>query len=129
MRGICLDDEVLGKKVLKARYSKRVNGRDTFPVASAVGVWVVDKTKESRDSFDYDNFFVIGHDRSGVRFPCPGRDPRMRTYLLRGFALAVGPPPLECPPRRPVIKAIFMDITPTCGLSPRLTVRAIGLTS
>ena len=81
VRGIYLGGEVVGEKVLKTCYPKRANGRDTFSVASAVGVRVVDKTKAGRDSFGYDNFFVIGHDRSGVRFPCPGRDPRMCTYL------------------------------------------------
>ena len=91
VRGISLGDEVLGKKVLKARYSKRANRRDTFPVASAVGAWVVDKMKASRDSFGYDNVFVIGHDRNGVRFPCPGRDPRMRTYLEGSHSQWVAP--------------------------------------
>ena len=81
MRGIYLGGEVVGEKVLKTCYPKRANGKDTFPVASVVGVQVVDKTKVGGASFWYENTFVIGHDRSGVRFPCPGRDPGMRTHL------------------------------------------------
>ena len=48
-------------------------------------------------------------------------------YSLTGFAFTVSRPQLKYPLRRSVIKAIFLDIAPICGLSPRPAARAIGL--